>query len=130
MIFLTKTTMTKKEIAQHFLTLCAKGESREAFHRFVAIEFKHHNAFFKGDRNSLLVAIEENAILNPNKSFEIQRILEDGNLIAVHSKVQLKNQKITLAIMHIMQFEGDKIVELWDFGQPVPNDIVNEHGMF
>ena len=32
--------------------------------------------------------------------------------------------------MHIMQFEGDKILELWDFGQAVPEILVNENGMF
>jgi predicted SnoaL-like aldol condensation-catalyzing enzyme len=122
--------MTKKEIAQHFLTLCAKGESRQAFELHVAIEFIHHNAFFKGDRESLIIAIEENAVSSPNKVFEIQRILEDGNLVAVHSKVQLEKVEITLAIMHIMQFEGDKIVELWDFGQAAPEVMANENGMF
>jgi predicted SnoaL-like aldol condensation-catalyzing enzyme len=122
--------MTKKQIAEHFLTLCAQGDSREAFQLYVANEFKHHNAFFKGDRQSLLVAIEENAVSNPNKIFEIQRILEDGNLVAVHSKVQLEHQRVTLAIIHIMQFDGNKIVELWDFGQAAPEEMVNENGMF
>jgi predicted SnoaL-like aldol condensation-catalyzing enzyme len=122
--------MTKKEIAHHFLTLCAKGESRDAFQLYVANEFKHHNAFFKGDRESLMIAIEENAISNPNKIFEIQRILEDGNLVAVHSKVQLEKEGLTLAVMHIMQFDSNKIVELWDFGQAVPEEMVNENGMF
>lgn len=122
--------MTKKEIAQHFLTLCAKGESRQAFELYVANDFKHHNAFFKGDHESLMIAIEESAVSSPNKVFEIQRILEDGNLVAVHSKVQLEKEEITLAIMHIMQFEGDKILELWDFGQAVPEILVNENGMF
>jgi len=122
--------MTKKDIAHHFLTLCAKGESREAFQLYVANEFKHHNAFFKGDRESLMIAIEESAVSRPNKVFEIQRILEDGDLVAVHSKVQLEKEEVTLAIMHIMEFEGDKIVELWDFGQAAPEEMVNENGMF
>nr|WP_315172992.1 nuclear transport factor 2 family protein [uncultured Flavobacterium sp.] len=122
--------MTKKIIAQDFLTLCAKGESRQAFELYVANNFKHHNAYFKGDRKSLMIAIEESAVSSPNKVFEIQRILEDGNLVAVHSKVQLEKEEITLAIMHIMQFEGDKILELWDFGQAVPEILVNENGMF
>ena len=122
--------MTKKIIAQDFLTLCAKGESRQAFELYVANNFKHHNAYFKGDRKSLMIAIEESAVSSPNKVLEIQRILEDGNLVAVHSKVQLEKEEITLAIMHIMQFEGDKILELWDFGQAVPEILVNENGMF
>lgn len=122
--------MTKKEIAQNFLRLAAKGESREAFELYVADNFKHHNAYFKGDGNTLMTAMEENAIKNPNKIFEIQRALEDGDLVAVHSRVQLTQGDLEIAVIHIFQFDKDKIVELWDFGQAVTTDIVNENGMF
>lgn len=122
--------MTKKEIAENFLRLVSKGNSREAFELYVNEDFKHHNAYFKGDRNTLMVAMEENAIKNPDKIFEIQRALEDGDLVAVHSRVQLPQGNIELAVIHIFKFYQNKIVELWDFGQPVPADIVNENGMF
>jgi predicted SnoaL-like aldol condensation-catalyzing enzyme len=122
--------MTKKEIAEDFLGLASKGKSRQAFELYVNDNFKHHNAYFKGDRQTLMVAMEENASKNPNKTFEIQRTLEDGDLVAVHSRVQLSQGDIELAVIHIFKFEQDKIVELWDFGQPVPVDIVNENGMF
>ncbi|MFZ1514413.1 MAG: hypothetical protein WAT21_03380 [Saprospiraceae bacterium] len=72
--------MTKKEIAQDFLTLAARGQSRKAFELYVADHFKHHNAYFKGDGNTLMTAMEENAQNNSNKIFEIQRALEDENL--------------------------------------------------
>jgi predicted SnoaL-like aldol condensation-catalyzing enzyme len=39
------------------------------------------------------------------------------------------NEK-TMAVMHIFRFEGDKIAELWDFGQEAPKDMPNENGMF
>lgn len=122
--------MTKKEIATHFLHLSAKGKSREAFELYVATNFIHHNAYFKGDRNTLMLAMEENAIQNPNKIFEIQRILEDEDLVAVHSRIQLQQNDTELAVMHILKFHQNKIIELWDFGQPVPKDIINENGMF
>ncbi|WP_130734364.1 nuclear transport factor 2 family protein [Flavobacterium sp. J27] len=122
--------MTKKEIATHFLHLAAKGKAREAFDLYIDSKFIHHNAYFKGDQNTLMLAMEENAVQNPNKIFEIQRILEDDNLVAVHSRIQLQNNDMELAVMHIFRFQDNKIVELWDFGQPVPKDIINENGMF
>ncbi len=122
--------MTKKEIAQNFLRLASKGEAREAFELYVANNFKHHNAYFKGDRHSLMTAMEENAVKNPNKTFEIQRAIEEGYLVAVHSRVKLSQGDIEIAVIHIFKFNNDKIVELWDFGQAVPTDIVNENGMF
>jgi predicted SnoaL-like aldol condensation-catalyzing enzyme len=122
--------MTKKEIFQDFLTKCASGQSREAFKLYVGTNFKHHNAYFKGDATSLMVAMEQNAIENPHKNFQIQRVLEDGNLVASHSKVKVKEDGPELAVIHIARFEGEKIAELWDFGQEVPKNMVNENGMF
>ena len=122
--------MTKKETAQDFLKLAAKGQSRKAFELYVANTFKHHNAYFNGDRQTLMTAMEENAAQNPNKIFEIKRALEDGDLVAVHSLVQLQQGNTEMAVIHIFKFDQDKIVELRDFGQPVPVDIVNKNGMF
>lgn len=122
--------MTKKEIAQKFLKLASKGDSRTAFELFVADNFRHHNAFFKGDRNTLMTAMEDNAVKNPDKIFDIQRALEDGDLVAVHSRVQQTKTDSAMAVIHIFRFENEKIAELWDFGQAVPADAVNENGMF
>lgn len=120
----------KKEAAQHFLKLSSEGNTREAFKLYVGNDFKHHNVYFKGDANTLMIAIEEDAKRNPNKIFEIQRALEDGNLVAVHSRFRQNPNDLDWAVMHIFRFEKDKIVELWDFAQAAPADMINECGMF
>lgn len=122
--------MLKKEIAIHFLELASKGKSREAFQLYTSKKFIHHNAYFKGDATTLMEAMEEDAKKNPTKVFEILRVLEDGNLVAVHSRYQHFENNLEMAIMHIFQFENTKITELWDFGQAVPKNMVNENGMF
>jgi hypothetical protein len=33
-------------------------------------------------------------------------------------------------VVHICRFDGARIVELWDVGQPVPEHSVNALGMF
>ena len=58
--------MTKKEIAKEFLKLTSKGDASEAFEGYVSVRFKHHNPYFKGDRDSLMTAMEESAFKNPN----------------------------------------------------------------
>jgi predicted SnoaL-like aldol condensation-catalyzing enzyme len=77
-----------------------------------------------------MIAMEENAARNPNKVLEIQRALEDGDLVAVHSRVRRKPGDLGAAVVHIFKFEGNLIVELWDMGQAVPEDSPNENGMF
>ncbi|RFN58150.1 nuclear transport factor 2 family protein [Marixanthomonas ophiurae] len=120
---------TNKERAKDFLLLAARGDSREAFKRYVGDPFIHHNAYFKGDGHTLMVAMEEAAIDQPNKIFEIQRTLEDGDLVSIHSRIKPQDSP-EMAVMHIFKFQDQKIIELWDFGQAVPDTMVNEHGMF
>ena len=122
--------MTPKENAQDFLNLAVKGHSQEAFTFYMSPDFKHHNVYFKSDANTLMNAMEESAKLNPNKTFKIYHILEDGNMVAVHSHVKQNDADLGTAVVHFFRFESDKIVELWDLGQAVPSKIINENGMF
>jgi predicted SnoaL-like aldol condensation-catalyzing enzyme len=122
--------MTKKKIANDFLRLASKGEAQKAFQLYVGKNFKHHNAYFKGDGETLMKAMDANAVKNPNKVFEIHKILEDGDLVATYSRVQLAQGDMTIAVMHIFRFDNNKIVELWDIGQAAPADAINENGMF
>lgn len=123
-------SQTNKEMAKDFLHLASKGKSREAFGLYVAQKFKHHNVYFKGGADTLMIAIEENAKKNPNKVFEIQRALQDGDFVAVHSHIKQNPGDPGAAVIHIFRFEVGRIVELWDFGQAVPSEVVNENGMF
>jgi predicted SnoaL-like aldol condensation-catalyzing enzyme len=34
------------------------------------------------------------------------------------------------AVMHIFRFDGNQVVEMWDLGQPIPENMPNENGMF
>lgn len=122
--------MSHREIAASFLKLAASGKVREAYSKYVSPDFRHHNPYFSGDRESLMLAMEENATKNPNKKLEIKLTLEDRNLVATYSHVQQSPEDRGGAVVHIFRFEGDHIVEMWDIGQAVPEDSPNENGMF
>ena len=120
----------RKQAATEFLRLVASGHVRDAYHQYISPDFRHHNPFFRGDAQSLMVAMEENAAQNPNKQLEVQHVLEDGALVAVHAKVTHKPGDPGSALVHIFKFQGDLVTELWDIGQPVPERSPNQHGMF
>jgi predicted SnoaL-like aldol condensation-catalyzing enzyme len=122
--------MNKKEIAKDFLTLCAKGESRQAFELYATKNLRHHNPYFKGDADSLMIAMEDEGKRNPTKIFDIHRAIEDGDLVAVHSHIRENAQDQGLAVVHILRFEADKVVEFWDIAQAVPEEKINENEMF
>lgn len=122
--------MTLKEIAEDFLQLAAKGDSKKAFQLYTSSKLTHHNAYFAADPETLMLAMEESAKENPERTFEIQRTLVDRNLVATHSFIKQNQEDKGMALVHIFRFEGDKIVEMWDIGQPVPMETINENGMF
>ena len=119
-----------KAAAADFLRLAASAHVREAYRQYVAPNFRHHNAYFKGDAESLMLGMEENAKQNPQKSLEIVHALADGDLVAIHSHVRMNPNDRGVALVHIFRFEGDKIAELWDIAQPVPAESANQFGMF
>ena len=121
---------TRRDAAISFMNLVGAGKVREAYDSHVAANFRHHNAFFPGDRESLMRAMEENAARNPGKVLDVKHTLEDGNLVAVHSHIRQNAQDRGGAAVHIFRFEKDRIAELWDVGQAIPQESPNEFGMF
>lgn len=122
--------LTRKLAAMTFLEMSSGGDVRAAFDRFVSPEFRHHNAYFRGDAETLAAGMEANAKQFPEKTLQIQRALEDADLVAIHSRVQLTPGGQEMALVHIFRFAGDRIIELWDVGQPVPVESPNENGAF
>jgi len=122
---------THKEAAQSFLKMAGSGKVQEAYDRYVGSSFIHHNPSFKGDRQSLLNAMQDASKTSPNKSIAIEHVYEDGDTVITHSLVTRQDPKAPdVAVVHIFRFDQDRIVELWDLGQVVSKDSPNENGMF
>ena len=126
----TAPTTTHKETAIDFLNLVASGRAREAFERYVAPDFKHHNPYFPGDGPSLMKAMDENAAQNPDKKLKIHVVVADDDHVATFSHVRHNKTEKGAAVVHFFRFENDRIAELWDVGQEVPEQSPNKNGMF
>jgi predicted SnoaL-like aldol condensation-catalyzing enzyme len=122
--------MSNKAAAIEFLTLAAAGDVDEAYARHVAADFRHHNPHFAHDRQSLLDAMAQSAAAEPNKSFEVIRAIEEGDTVAVHSRLTRVSANAQYAVVHILRFSGGRIVEMWDVVQEAPADSPNAIGMF
>ncbi|WP_026182572.1 nuclear transport factor 2 family protein [Leeia oryzae] len=121
---------TRTEIAIEFLHMVAAGQVNTAYARHVAVDFRHHNPFFQGDAASLANGMQENANAFPHKQLQVQQTMAEGEQVMVLSHVMLQPDTPGLALVHIFRFQGDKIIELWDIGQPIPAEMINENGMF
>ncbi len=109
--------------------MASSGAVREAYEKYIHPDFIHHNAHFKGDRETILRGMEESAQQFPNKQCEILRTLEDGGLVVVHSKITLDSENV-FSLIHIFRFEDEKIIEEWEASQEALKDSPNENGIF
>jgi predicted SnoaL-like aldol condensation-catalyzing enzyme len=127
----TAVKQSRTEAAVAFLRMASTGDVRHAYEQYISPAFRHHNAYFRGDAASLAAGMEQNAADNPNKAFQVQRTIAEGDLVAVHSRLRLTPGAPEIAVVHIFRFdEQNQIVELWDVGQLVPVESPNEYGMF
>jgi predicted SnoaL-like aldol condensation-catalyzing enzyme len=101
--------MSKKEMATKFLKMASSGDVSEAYDRYIHESFLHHYAYFKGDGQTLMTAIEEDVREFPEKHYEMLRSLEEDDLVAVHGKATNVHAK-TWSVVHILRFEGEKII--------------------
>lgn len=123
--------MSKKHAAVEFLKMASAGEVDDAYARYIAPEFVHHNQYFKGDRESLKRAMAEAHRASPNKMIDVKRVLEDGDFVVTISRVVRGDPEAPeIGVVHVFRFDGDKAVELWDFGQLLDRNSPNENGPF
>lgn len=125
-----KSIQANKQAAVQFLQLAESGRINEAYEKYIDMQGKHHNPFFEAGFSALKRGMTDNHAQFPNKQFTVKNVLGDGDLVAVHSYIVLSPGQKGVVAVHLFRFQGDKIVELWDCGQPVPDDSLNKDGIF
>ncbi len=116
--------MTNKEKAVAVLESLESGE-KESIENFVSSEkYIQHNLNFENGREGLTGSLEY--LKSIGTKVEVKRVIEDGDLVAVHSEYELNGPK---AIFDIFRFENGKIVEHWDNIQEIVTDTANGHTM-
>jgi predicted SnoaL-like aldol condensation-catalyzing enzyme len=120
----------RKQAAVEFLQLVVAGRIDEAYQKHVDLQGKHHNPFFPEGFLALKKAMLENHVQFPSKQLIVKHVLGEGDLVAVHSQIVLRPGETVVAAVHLLRFQKDRIVEMWDVGQPVPTDSPNKDGAF
>ena len=119
-----------QQAALQFLELVSTGQIDEAYRKYVDLGGKHHNPYFKAGFPALREAMKANQVQFPNMRLTVKNVIVGGDLVAVHSHVTLSPGETGMAVVHMFRFQGNRIVEMWDLGQPVPADSPNQDGMF
>lgn len=121
---------SNKKSAIDFLNMVIAGRIDEAYQKYVDMNGKHHNPYFPKGFKELQKGMEDNHRQFPLKKFSIKNVLEDGNLVAVHSHLMFKEGEDGIITFHMFRFDKGKIVEMWDCGQPIQRNSPNKDGPF
>ena len=121
---------TQKERALDFLHMVVSGEIDQAYESYVNMHGVHHNVYYSSEFASLKRGMKESHSQFPNKRLMVKNVLGDGDLVAVHSHILMKEGEPGVSVVHIFRFEDGKIVEMWDVGQTIPVDSPNRRGAF
>jgi len=125
-----QTIHTNKQAAAAFLKKVIAGDIDEAYETYIDMQGRHHNSFTAAGFPALKEGMKEAHIKFPNKQFDIQHVIGDEDLVAVHSHLVLEENKTDLAVVHLFRFQNEKIVELWDLSQAITPDSPNKDGIF
>jgi predicted SnoaL-like aldol condensation-catalyzing enzyme len=124
----SETEINRRVITEFARMTYIERDPAAALEKFASPNYIQHNAMLP-DGWGAAAAFLTKMYSDPNSSFEVQRVLVDGELAALHVRAHPVGRPL-LAVIDIYRLENALIVEHWDVIQEVPNDSVNPHPMF
>lgn len=124
-------TERNRAVVEQFARLFwIEKDVRQAFTRFVHPDYIQHNPIAADGRDNAIAALSGFFEAMPTLSYDIHRIIVDGNLAAVHTHMRMNEEDRGSAVVDIFRLENGLIVEHWDVIQAIPEESANPHPMF
>jgi len=119
-----------REVVARFVDLLYRQKAvTQAFENYVASDYIQHNPKIADGRNAAIAFLVPK-FANPTASFEVKRIIVDGDYAVVLIQGRPSPGARGSAIADIFRLKEGKIVEHWDVLQLIPETSVNPHPMF
>jgi predicted SnoaL-like aldol condensation-catalyzing enzyme len=117
-------------VAKYIETCFNLHEPVRAAEECLHIDYVQHNPDVATGRDGYLSHFVPFMEANPNSRCTVQRMLGDGDLVAVHSHWQLDPDDLGAAVVDIYLVRDGRIREHWDVIQPDPETMAHDNGMF
>ena len=122
-------TATNRQVMLDFArVMYEQRDPAKAFALYVSPDYVQHNPMLPDGRDAA-VAFLAPLYGAPESTFEVQRMLVDGDLVALHVRAHPAGRPL-LAVADFYRLVDGLIVEHWDAIQPVPQESANDHPMF
>lgn len=119
-----------KAIIYDFYDKGLRNRDFEYLKPHLAETYIQHNPTLGDGHEALRGFVERLKVTRVNSTYEIKRLIAEGDYVIIHSKVGFFPEGPFLAVIDLFRFEGDKVAEHWDVIQPVPEAPRNQNSMF
>lgn len=119
-----------KKIVLEFYDNAINRKDFEAASKYLGDVYIQHNPLAADGPEGLkkfLAFAKENI---PDYHTEFKQVFADGDYVIVHAHAKRNAEDRGSAVMDIFRLENGKVVEHWDVVQPIPENPVNNNGMF
>lgn len=123
--------INRRVIGDFARLLYGDKDVRAAFERYVAADYIQHNPGILDGRDAAIAKLAP-MFADPERTFDVQRILVDSDHAAIHVKVTapMPPGSTGAAVADIYRLSHGRIVEHWDVIQLIPADCANPHPFF
>ena len=107
-----------------------RRQPEEAVRKYLGPYYRQHNPGAGDGPEAFIAFVKGFTKAYPSLKFEFKRLVAEGDLVVVHSRLTLNPGDRGTAVMDIFRLEGGKIVEHWDVLQEIPEKSANSNTMF
>ncbi|KAB2348895.1 nuclear transport factor 2 family protein [Actinomadura rudentiformis] len=124
------TIASNKQTVLDFYEAAFNAKDFDAVSRVVGDRYIQHNPLIADGVDGLQARLRDLKDAYPALRVSVQRLVaEDDHVVAHVHAVRVPGQRGT-AIIDIFKLEDGKLVEHWDVLQEIPEEALNQNGMF
>jgi len=123
-------TDPKTVVLDFFTTAFIHRDPVTAADRYLGTTYTQHNPGIPDGPEVFKQFIPQWLSSVPDLSFDIHRVIAEGDLVVVHSHMKNSPDDLGTAIVDIFRVKDGRVVEHWDVLQPAPAETANSNTMF
>jgi predicted SnoaL-like aldol condensation-catalyzing enzyme len=120
----------KSVVLGFFTTAFIERDPLTAADRYLGTTYTQHNPGIPDGPEVFRQFIPQWLSTVPELSFDIRRVITEGDLVVLHYHMKNSPDDLGTAIVDIFRVEDGRVVEHWDVLQPVPAEAANSNTMF